>query len=203
MYHPPEESAGTQHHGFAQEANAGFCNHTPYAITIDDQISRRLLKQGQIWLIFKHTTNSGFVTYAISLGPCSTHSWAFSCIKNAKLNTGMIGGQAHGPAQCIDLLDQMALADTTDSGVARHLTQSLDVMGQQQSMTAHASSSQSGFGSRMATADDDDVKAVGVIQGAPRCACAQLISRTMKNSSQYKPPVSKRQCFPHTKSTRP
>ncbi len=41
-------------------------------------------------------------------------------------------------------------------------------MGEQQGLTAHASRGQCGFSSRMATADDNHVKAVGVIQETPR-----------------------------------
>src|SRR5690554_6273143 len=98
MYYPPEESAGTQHYRFAQEANAGFSNHSPYVITFNNQIPRSLLKKGQIRLVFKHTTDSGFVTYAIRLGPCSTHGRALTCIENTKLNSGMVRGQTHGTA---------------------------------------------------------------------------------------------------------
>ncbi|BBI54925.1 hypothetical protein HORIV_73460 [Vreelandella olivaria] len=62
----------------------------------------------------------------------------------------------------------MAFANPANGGITRHLAQSFDVMGEQQGLTAHASRGQCGFSSRMATADDNHVKAVGVIQETPR-----------------------------------
>ena len=54
----------------------------------------------------------------------------------------------------------------------------------------------------MATADDNHVKAVGVIQETPRLApigTDDVVSDSplMKLARQYKPPVGNRQVFPH------
>ena len=73
----------------------------------------------------------------------------------------------HRAAQRVDLLDQMALADAADRGIAGHLAERLDVVGQQQRARAHARGGQRGLGAGVAAADDDDVVAVeGRVAGA-------------------------------------
>ena len=78
------------------------------------------------------------------------------------MNAALIGGQGHGAAHGIDLLDQMALADAADGRVAAHLTERLDVVRQQQSLATHAGAGQGGLGASMATANHDDVKLLRV-----------------------------------------
>ena len=47
------------------------------------------------------------------------------------MNAGAIGGARHNPAEGVDFLDQMALADTTNGWIAGHLADGLDVLGKQ------------------------------------------------------------------------
>ena len=57
----------------------------------------------------------------------------------------------------------MTLADAANGGVAGHLTQGLDVVGQQQGLGAHACSRQSGFSAGMATTNDYDIETGRII----------------------------------------
>jgi len=41
------------------------------------------------------------------------------------------------PPQSIDFLDEVTFADAADRGIARHLPQRLDAMGQQESAATH------------------------------------------------------------------
>jgi hypothetical protein len=65
---------------------------------------------------------------------------------------------ASSVAAAIDLLDEVALADAADRGVAAHLPQRLDVVREQQRGTAHARRGERGLGAGVAAADDDDVE---------------------------------------------
>jgi hypothetical protein len=56
----------------------------------------------------------------------------------------------------------VAFANATDRGVATHLTQSLDVVRQQQGARAHACRRQCCFGASVAATYDDDIKLLGV-----------------------------------------
>jgi hypothetical protein len=52
----------------------------------------------------------------------------------------------------------MALANTANRGVATHLAQGLNVVGQQECSTTHARRRQRGFGASMPAADNDHIK---------------------------------------------
>ena len=56
------------------------------------------------------------------------YSGTLTPIEQAELNTGLVGDTAHQPVQRIDLAHQMALADTANSGVARHFANGLGLM---------------------------------------------------------------------------
>ena len=133
-----------------------LCVTTPTdAVALDCEVGRLLLKQRQISLRLEHAANRTLVELPIGLRARRAHRRTLAQIQGAELDARLIGGEGHRPAQRIDLLDQMALADAADRGIATHLPQRLDVVRQQQSALAHARSRKSGLGACMPTADDD------------------------------------------------
>ncbi len=112
------------------------------------------------------------VKHAISLGASGAYGRSLAAVENAELDAGEIRGRGHGAAQGIDLLDQMALADAADGGVAAHLAESFHIMREQQGAHTHASGRQGRFGTGMAAADHDDVETGRKVHHAPR-ACWQ------------------------------
>jgi hypothetical protein len=92
------------------------------------------------------------------LGPRCTDSGAFRTVQNTKLNATFIRGQGHGTPQGVNFFDQVAFADTTNGRVAAHLTQGLDVVGQQKRFATHARRRQRSLGPCMATANNDHIK---------------------------------------------
>ena len=106
--------------------------------------------------------HSGFVQNAIGLSARCPHCRAFAGVEGAKLNASNIGCQGHDAAQGIHLPHQVPFADSANRGVATHLPQGLYIVGQQQSLAAHARASQRSLGSGMATADYDDIKKLWV-----------------------------------------
>ena len=93
---------------------------------------------------------------------------ALGTVEGAELDATFVRGQRHGTAQRVHLFDQMALANAANAGVAAHLPQGLDVVGEQQGFAAHAGSGQGGLGASMATADNDHIKFLGYNMGGLR-----------------------------------
>ncbi len=60
----------------------------------------------------------------------------------------------------------MPFADAADGGVAAHLSQGLDALGEQKSARTHAGGRQCGFRAGVAAADDDDIKGLGEAHSA-------------------------------------
>src|SRR5690606_39477995 len=106
-------------------------------------------------------------------------------VEDTEMDAAAVGRPGHDPAHGIDLLDQMALANPTDGGVAAHLADSFDVMGQQQRAAAHTGRCQRRFGPGMAAADDDDIEALRVLhrlfaslEWTAQCNCARCSPTT-------------------------
>jgi hypothetical protein len=78
--------------------------------------------------------------------------------ENPELDAGFVGSRSHRPAQRVDFLDQVALADAPDGRIARHLAERLDAVGEQQGAAAHARRGQRGFRAGMAASHHDDVE---------------------------------------------
>ena len=169
MHPAVQERAGGQHHRLATEGNAqlgdGARHPVHPTITFHHQIVHRLLKQPQIGLVLQPLADGGFVQHPVRLGPGGAHGRAFAAVQDAELDAGFVGGRRHGATQRVHLFDQMAFADAADGRVTAHLAQGLDVVRQQQGGAAHARSGQRGLGARMAAADHDDVKCLGVQHG--------------------------------------
>ena len=87
----------------------------------------------------------------------------------------------HDAAQRVHLPHHRPLGDPPDGGIARHLADGLQVLGEQQRARAGAGRHGAGFGTGVAAADDEDVEAIhggkllrtsGQGAGAPGCGWA-------------------------------
>ncbi len=126
-----QKSAGGQHHGRREETQTGLRDGAAYRVVLDDQIVHRRLEHGQIRLRFHRAANEAAIEIAIGLTARGAHGWALRCIESSPLDAGGVRGAGHDPAQRIDFLDQVPLADAADSRVAAHRADRLDVVRQQ------------------------------------------------------------------------
>ena len=182
-----EERPGRQHHGARAEADAHLRHRAHHPVALHHQVIHGLLEQPQVGLVLQHAADGGFVEDAVGLRACGAHGRAFGAVEGAELDATLVRGQRHGTAQRVHLLDQMALANAANAGVAAHLPQGLDVVGEQQGFAAHAGSGQGGLGASMATADNDHIKFLGVQHGrAPGPCGAQSTKhpREVRTASQ-------------------
>ena len=113
-------------------------------------------------LIFQLSADRRLVKNPIGLGAGGAYRRPLGTVEDAKLNPPFVCGQRHGAAQCIHFFDQMTLANAADRGVAAHLPQGLDVVGQEQGFATHASGCQGGLRPGVTTADHNHIKCLGV-----------------------------------------
>ncbi len=133
-------------------------------VVFDDQIAALLLEQREIGLVLERAPDECLVQRAISLHARRANCRALAGVERARLDRGRIRGTGHDTAHRIDLFDEVTLADATDGGVATHLTQRLDGLGEQQRARTHARGRERGFGARVPATHDDYVKC---------CCCGQ------------------------------
>ncbi len=74
-----------------------------------------------------------------------------------------IGHAAHEAVQGVDLAHEMAFAEAADGGVAGHLADGGEAVGEKRGLGAHARGRSGRLAARVAAADDDDVEGLGQV----------------------------------------
>ena len=155
-----QEGAGGQHYCRCVEGQAGLGDGATYRVAFNHQVVHGCLEHGQVGLRFHNSPDRHPVQVAVGLAAGRANGRALGGIERAPLDAGAVRGMRHGPAERVDLLDQMALADAADGWVAAHRADGFDVVGQQQGAGTAARCSQGCFGASVAAANDDDVVTV-------------------------------------------
>jgi hypothetical protein len=73
------------------------------------------------------------------------------------LNPGLIRRLGHLSAQCIDLFDKMAFAQPADSRVAGHITDLINVLGDEEGRVPHPGAGQGGLNPGMTSSYHNDI----------------------------------------------
>ena len=155
---PVQESARRQHDGAAAEADAHLRDGAHHPVAFDHQVVHGLLEQREVRLVFQPPADGRLVEDAVGLRARRPHRRPLAGIEDPELDPRLVGRDAHRAAERVHFLDQVSLADPADRGIARHLPQRLDVVGEQQRATTHARGGEGCFGTGVAATDDDDVE---------------------------------------------
>ena len=152
-----QERADRQNDARRSELDAARGEAARHAFAVHDEVRDLLLEDHEIGLSLEHPTDGPLVELAIGLRPRRADRRTLARVQGAKLDAGLVGRERHGTAERIDLLDQMPLADPADGGIAAHLPERLDVVGDQERAPPHAGGRERGLGAGMAAADHDHV----------------------------------------------
>ena len=117
-----------------------------------------LLKERQTGLRLHKTTYCLAIKNTVGLRAGRPDRRAFSRIQRTELDPRHINRAGHRPAERIDFLGQVPLADAADRRVTAHLPDRVEILGQQKRARTHPCRGQGGLGARVAAAHDDDVK---------------------------------------------
>jgi hypothetical protein len=191
-----QKSAGGEDDAARAEIQAHLRAHAGDAVAVEQQVVDRLLEQGQLGLVLHRVADEGAVQRSIGLAARGAHGRTLARVEPSPLDARGIGGLRHDTAECVDLLDQVTLADAADGRVAAHRADRLDAVRQQQRARARARRGQRGLGAGMAAADDDDVEGLSEIHGHSLSPDARVkSSRTARPSGGRDrdriPPVTK------------
>ena len=167
-----KECTGGQHHRGRVNTHIGVGHHATdggaNAVALGNQVVTGGLEDIQIGLVFHNMTDRRAVQRTVGLSAGCTYRRAFAAVKNAELDTGFVGGARHSAAQCIDFFYQVAFANPADGRVARHHTNGIGVVGQQQGFAAGAGRCQRSLRTGMAAANHNDVITHGIIHKPPQ-----------------------------------
>ncbi len=158
---PAEKGSHGEHHRAGTKLEPHLRAHAGDAFAIgagfQNQVVDRLLEQVQVRLCLHRLAHGGLIQQPVRLGSGGAHGRSLAPIEDAEMDTRAIGRPRHQAAEGVDLLHQVALADTADRRVAAHLADGLDVVRQQQRARAAACRRQGRLGAGMAAAHHDHV----------------------------------------------
>jgi hypothetical protein len=110
--------------------------------------------------------HGGAVQPAIGLSAGTLDGGSLGAVKQSELDAGGVGHPAHQAIQGIDLPHQVPLAEAANGGIARHLANGCELVGDEGGARADAGGSRCRLAAGMAAADNDDVKALAVHGGS-------------------------------------
>ena len=94
--------AGGQHDGAGFKFHAHRGNHAADAVAVERYIINRLLEEVEVFLVFQHFADGGFVQNAVRLRARGTNCRAFAGVQTAELDAGFVGCQRHRAAERIE-----------------------------------------------------------------------------------------------------
>ena len=153
-----EKRADGEHDRARTEFDSRDGDDAAYRFVFDDEVAALLLEQGEVRLILERAADERLVELAVGLHARRAHRGTLARIESARLDRRRVGRTRHHPAQRVDLLHEMTLADPADGGIAAHLSQRLDRLREQHRSRAHAGGRERRFGAGMSATDDDYVK---------------------------------------------
>jgi len=152
-----QEGAGGDDDGTRADTAAVGQHQSGHPALADQQILGRAGQQGQIGGLVQQRPHGLAIELAVGLGARPLHRRPLAAVKDAELDAGAIDGASHESVEGVDLAHQLALGQAADSGVARHLAQRLEPLGDQQGGGAGARGGGGSLAAGMATADHHHV----------------------------------------------
>src|SRR3954471_14449759 len=115
-----QEGPGGDDHGAGGELPALTQPDASDATVRDDQFIRLAFDHAEIGGLPDRGLHGGGVKLTVRLGPWSADGRTLAPVQHPKLDPTRIRHPTHQTVQRINLADQMALAETSDGGIAGH-----------------------------------------------------------------------------------
>ena len=97
------------------------------------------------------------IGFLIALGARGADAWTLASVEKAPLNSGGIGIKTHCASQGIDFANHVALAQPANRGVATHLADRVEILGQDCDLATETGGSQRCLDPGVASANNEDV----------------------------------------------
>src|SRR5271163_3508991 len=159
-----QKRAGREDDGRRLEDLAYLRLDAAHDAVLNDQALDARLAHLQVGGALEHALTARAVGGLVGLRAAGANGRALARIQKSKLDSSLVGRQAHLAAKGVDLADQVTLADAADGRVAGHLADVIEVESEHQRARAHPGRRERGFDSGVAGADNDDV----VVHGEQR-----------------------------------
>jgi hypothetical protein len=123
-----------------------------------DQIDHFALAEMEVRGSLKRSSHFAAVSQSVGLSARGLDSRTAGTIQQSKLDSSAINYASHDSTERIDLSHNMALRDTTNGWVTRHLSYQIQIERHQGGFAAETGRSRGCFATSMAPSDNDHVK---------------------------------------------
>ena len=124
---------------------------------LDDETFDEALQQMEALLLLHDGLHREAVELLVALEAGGLDGRAFGGVQQAEVDGGLVGDPAHLTAQGVDLLDELALGEAADRGVAGHQRNRVQVDVEQQRLAAHPRRRERRLAARVPSPDHNDV----------------------------------------------
>ena len=107
--------------------------------------------------VLEQPLHAELVGLLVGLGARRADAGALVGIEHAELDAGGVGVEAHETTEGVDFPDDVSFGESADGGVAGHLGDGVEILGEEGDGAAHASGGGGGFNAGVTGTDDDDV----------------------------------------------
>ncbi len=136
-------------------------------LSLDQDLFNRGLLHEEIFLILNRLFHPKAIVLAVDLGPRRPDGRPFSGIELPELDACFVRRPGHLSAQGVDFLDQMAFGQSADGRIAGHVTDLIDILGDEKGWMAHPGRSQGGLNPGMTSSHHNDIISFAMIDAKP------------------------------------
>jgi hypothetical protein len=155
-----------EHNGSGTKGSPVHRHDTIDTVSRQQEARYRALRKSQVGLTLEQPPHGPPVQATVTLRTRRPHRRSLRSVQHSELDSRQIRRSAHDASQGIYLSHHCSLRDPTDSGIAGHLADCFEILGEQEGLGAATSGKRSGFHPGVTAADDDDVEPVAH-RGAP------------------------------------
>jgi hypothetical protein len=130
-------------------------------VVFDEQLGGVALMEVEVGLVLDEPLHAELVGLLVALGAGGLDAGALAGVQHAELDAGGVRVPAHDAAEGVDLPDDMPFGQTADGGVAGHLGDGVEVLGENGRLAAEPSGGHGGLHPGVAGAADDDIVMLG------------------------------------------
>jgi hypothetical protein len=137
--------------------DARLIDHAADPPVFDDELLHQALTEMEAFLLLHDRLHGKAVDLLVALEAGRLDGRAFGGVQEAEMDGSFVGYPPHLPAQGVEFLDELALGEAADRGVAGHQRNGVEVYVEQERLTTHPRRREGRFAARVPAPDDDDV----------------------------------------------
>ena len=161
MEESAHESAGGNDDRFGPVDHAEGGADAGDGVVFDEELGGVALVEIEVRLVLDEPLHAELVGFLVALRAGGLDAGTLPGVQHAELDAGGVRIPAHDPAEGVDLPHDVPFGQTADGGVAGHLGNGVEVLGEDGGLATEPGGGHRGLNSGMAGSADDDVVVLG------------------------------------------